>query len=811
MKVQCSCGAKHEFDLTADMRTNPVRFVCPACGLDSSEFVDSLIRRELGQIVVPTGVPVPIRLTFEPPAVAPIATAPQPPRPPMAVRIHTPTAPSAEPEPEPHEQAPVCLKHPGQMATERCYVCSKPICPKCMELFGYVCSPLCKAKADSHGLAVPTYQQQRSVVDARRWRYVVWAGSTVGALAALCVGFWFWYAWFGCLPRSAFSVRFPELAFSGQSVICGEKKDQIVFLHGDTLARYEIPSKKEIWSLKLLDRKKFALLAEQEIKARQEANLRLRDQGVQDLPRIPDAEKLVSEMEKAAAAELNLYVRAHNVWVASPGRLVRYEWQSGKPAKEMEVPAGYGGILSRGDELMLVDTESGKPVITRVNLTSCESLAEELSGPELKLPPGAPTNVPPARTNRPTDLAGSSPGVGTAGLPVGTPGRDRGKPLDPGKVAEQAQHLSLPAKLALPALLANSLNQERALAALDENQPGTISVTGPSAPAYRCTLIPTRNGFIQFGVRLLESRVVQRSAMKLVAAKSALEGNVTAGNSVEASNELLNEMQRSRGGDVVTEDQSRYQVTLRRPGGDAAWTGEVTGPPRLFPLNSVNVLAASKLLLVFNKDNRLLWQSSLNYTIEGGVGALDQGSAFDGQGPCVERDGSLYVFDQGVLTAFDLAKGEARWRLPTVGVAGLFFDDHGMIYVNTTTASHDTIKYSRQIDVSQKVRSSVLKVDPANGRILWNVDPGGFVNYVAGNVILVVQSYQPPEPDEDAHTVETGLETPPYLRIRRINPKNGSEIWEYFQQRSPLDVGFDKDTIRLVFRKEVQVLKFLAL
>ena len=55
MKVQCSCGAKYAFEITPEMRTNPVRFLCPACGLDASEFVDGLIRQELGQNATPHG------------------------------------------------------------------------------------------------------------------------------------------------------------------------------------------------------------------------------------------------------------------------------------------------------------------------------------------------------------------------------------------------------------------------------------------------------------------------------------------------------------------------------------------------------------------------------------------------------------------------------------------------------------------------------------------------------------------------------------------------------------------------------------
>jgi len=104
-----------------------------------------------------------------------------------------------------------------------------------------------------------------------------------------------------------------------------------------------------------------------------------------------------------------------------------------------------------------------------------------------------------------------------------------------------------------------------------------------------------------------------------------------------------------------------------------------------------------------------------------------------------------------------------------------------------------------------------LKVDTRDGKVMWSAKPGGLVNYVSGKFIYTFQSYMPPEPDEeDGFSTETGFDTPPYMRIRRINPRNGSEMWQHFQQRAPLDVQFERNSIRLVFKKEVQVLKFLA-
>ena len=221
----------------------------------------------------------------------------------------------------------------------------------------------------------------------------------------------------------------------------------------------------------------------------------------------------------------------------------------------------------------------------------------------------------------------------------------------------------------------------------------------------------------------------------------------------------------------------------------------------------MNVLAADKLIIVLDKANRKLWQSALGFNIPAAVNALDEESATYGRGPCVERNGALYVFDEGVLSAFDLATGNARWRLPTVGVAGVFFDDHDMIYVNTTTASYENLKYSRQIDLSRKVLSVILKVDSRNGKILWSTQSQGLVNYVWRDCVLTAQSYQPEEP-EDASQADTGFQQGPWLRIRRLSPSDGRELWEHYQERAPLDIAFDRNTIRLVFKREVQVLRF---
>jgi hypothetical protein len=174
MKIQCSCGAKFAVDLTPEMATQPVKFVCPQCGLDSSDFVNQLIQNELAEQKVQ---PVP------PPPENPVA----PPKPaPARLKIsheEKPPAPPVETTPE-NFTSKYCPKHPSVLAVGRCMVCKKPICPKCMEEFGFFCSPFCQNKADLQGIEAPVYAGQKFHVQKQFWRQT---GLIFGSLAALVV------------------------------------------------------------------------------------------------------------------------------------------------------------------------------------------------------------------------------------------------------------------------------------------------------------------------------------------------------------------------------------------------------------------------------------------------------------------------------------------------------------------------------------------------------------------------------------------------------------------------------------------------
>jgi len=775
MKIQCSCGAKYAFDITPEIAQNPVRFVCPSCGLDSSEIVNQLVREELAESAVQRPLP-------DAPAPSVAST------PPPAARIRiSPTAKPTEPAAATPVSSKFCAKHPGERATEKCAVCGKPICPQCLALFGYFCSPLCKGKAEAQKIDVPVYAGRKDLVEARFWRKIGLIAGALGIVLVLALGAWTWYAWFGSVPHPFFSVRFEdtERAYSGGSQLVG--KDQLVFLHGGTLARCDLKTKKQIWSQELVTKEQVARL----VKAQNDLESRLDSENTGGYHHRRSSEDIERSAKQMLQAELSLRVSGQNIWVANADKLTHYDWDSGKVLREIPLPARGGEIVERGDELLLLGAQS----VAHISLASGDVRVEQFGA--------AGATTPAAAQN-----------AATGGLP-GT-GADNGQPLAPAKVEAQAQNLNLPGRVALPALLANAGHEQQLEAALkdDSQHPRPKNSQPPPVAAESFQLIPGQTDFAQFSARLLEEHLVSRSAMQAPPKKSVLDGDLNGVKTTAAANEILNEMQRNRGGDTVTEDASRYQVTVHLPAAADTpdWTGEVVGPPQLFVLKTVNVIAAGKTVIVLDKANKKLWQAALTYSIAAGSGEFAGRESQFGAGPCVEHGDTLYVFDQAVLTAFELNSGNARWRLPSVGVVGLFFDGQDSVYVNTTTGNPDDIKYSRQIDISRKTEAVLFKLDPKTGKTLWSIKPGSSISYLSGKFIYAMESYDPNPTDEEVlNDMTASLQKPPYLYIVRIRPADGRILWEYYDRnRCPINVRFDDNSIELIFKREVQVLRYLT-
>lgn len=851
MKVQCPCGAKYAIDVTPEMARDPVRFVCPECQMDLSGPINDLVRQELGLTPAPAPVapapapiapapvpaapaPAPLRISGSAPASAPAASAPAgiriPSAPASAPAAAPVTIPPAAParlsiarsastathgaavETAPHG-APVpdgeqtCQKHKGEVIVEHCRVCQKPLCPKCMEIFGYVCSPLCKARADSHGLRIPVFAGQKSVMEAKQWRKMGLIGAGIGVVVVGLLGLWIWYAFIGSVPHPIFSVRFPEISYAGDSRISGKK--QFVFLHGGILARYDLSSKHPVWTNELISQQDLDREVDREMKADADAMSEAARNGVDSeyrpRPRLrTDVAKMVQEEMESS---LSLFVQDQNVWVARNAKLTHYDWDTGKPGQEVAMPDSlHRPKMESGELLLTVQNSFGQHIVTHINLASGDTHTEEIGEP-------VKSQVLAAAEKSAAAIAKNKKASGGVGLPTKAGGPDSEKPLDPNKVAQDAQSLPYANKVALPATLSSTMHNEQINQELKDEDGNPIRV-GDLDNLYGRSFVESQYGYVEWSSKMLERKMVSHSAMKAAPGKSILDSNPSVGNSLAGANEILNEMQRSRGGDIVVEDQSRYQVTVHRPEAKDVpdWVGEVIGEPGVFEQKTVTVVKGGSMIVVLDKNNKKLWQADLSQKF-GETSSFDEDDQSEnslGDGPCVEHGDALYVFDQATLTAFDLASGNVRWRVPSIGIVGLFFDDQGSVYVNSSTADLESLRYSRQIDITKKTNPSVLRVDCKTGKVFWTVQPGGLITHVEGNFVFSFTSHQAPDLDPDSLTTLPGM-TDSYMVIKRLDPKSGKTMWDYEEQRSPLHVRFKGNLIELVYRKEVQVLKFITL
>ncbi len=312
---------------------------------------------------------------------------------------------------------------------------------KCLELFGYFCSPLCKGKAEAQNIDVPVFAGRKDVVEATFWRKTGLIAGAFGVAVALALGVWTWYAWVGAVPHSYFSVRFEDTdrAYSGKSQLVG--KDQLVFLHGGTLARCDLKAKKEIWSQELVTKQQI----DDVVKMENDAEARLSAENADGYRRHRSGEDIERSAKLMLQAELSLQVYGSNIWVSHAGKLTHYDWDSGKVLRETALPERGGELVEHGDELLLLGEQS----VTHISLASGDSRVEQF---------GVPGSAA---------FAAVQNSAGGGGLP-GT-GADPGKPLDPQKVEAQAQNLNTPARIALPALLANAQHEQQLEAALKDD------------------------------------------------------------------------------------------------------------------------------------------------------------------------------------------------------------------------------------------------------------------------------------------------------------------------------------------------------
>lgn len=312
---------------------------------------------------------------------------------------------------------------------------------------------------------------------------------------------------------------------------------------------------------------------------------------------------------------------------------------------------------------------------------------------------------------------------------------------------------------------------------------------------------------VELRVKLLEPKITWVKSIK-PRGPSLINGNTTASTSTTGvEEEVFNDIKRDQTGGVKGIDESTYEVRLRRWLGEkpVEWQGDVTGLPGFFSLATVDFLTAGKSLVVFDKHNNPLFRAQLSYPVS-------ERLATNHIAPAAEHNGMLYFFDQGVLTAFQLPGGQVQWRLTSVGVRHLAFEPGGMMYVDTTAASPDEIQYSDQIKFTP-TRPVIMKVDPRNGKILWQVQELGQRSFVTGKFLYTVSL------NRGGSAMLSGLadalnsprqDEPVYFHIHRLDPETGKELWDFYREDAPEEVDFQQNWFLVRFGDDLQVWKYLT-
>jgi hypothetical protein len=218
---------------------------------------------------------------------------------------------------------------------------------------------------------------------------------------------------------------------------------------------------------------------------------------------------------------------------------------------------------------------------------------------------------------------------------------------------------------------------------------------------------------------------------------------------------------------------------------------------------------AGQTLAVFDKQNQKLFDSKLSYPVSERFTTGDLAGRLL---PAAERTNTLYFFDQGVLTAFSLPDGGVRWRLPSFGISAIQFDGQGMLYVDSTAAGPDDIKYADTISF-EKIPSVLLKVDPASGKILWKAEQRGERTIVSGK-FLYSESVQQGGAGLAA-ALGDALNQPPgegpvYFRLYRMDPATGEALWSLYREQGPQNLAIAGNRILLRFGNDLELFKFLA-
>ncbi|HTH48515.1 MAG TPA: PQQ-binding-like beta-propeller repeat protein [Candidatus Limnocylindria bacterium] len=313
--------------------------------------------------------------------------------------------------------------------------------------------------------------------------------------------------------------------------------------------------------------------------------------------------------------------------------------------------------------------------------------------------------------------------------------------------------------------------------------------------------IPAGAGVAVLATQLLEHRIVTSDGSQPASERKKTpvidRENLRAADSTEAVSDFLNQ-----NGGAVERDESRFRVTVHRLFATGAeWTGDVVGRPGFFTTPAMDFLVAGTDLTALEKDNRVAWTAKLSYPV--GPEYLEGGD----RSPVVASGSRLYLFDLGTLTAFDLRSGKAAWRLQTVGATQVL-PVGDAVYVATSSAGPEAIKFNQGVHFSDRTFPIILKVEAATGKVLWSLDrmadhvvmAGKFL-YVARSAVSLAESLSSSMNQRDADVT---------FILRRLDPATGKPEWTWMQGGAPNEWSARNNALLVRRRHELKVLKFAS-
>jgi hypothetical protein len=702
IKVLCPCGAKFRFEIEPVNGRMPGSVACPTCAGDATELANIVISQQLSGV--------------QPVATIMMASTPETPQPIMPPPVSTARvahAPAPAAPPPPSFQAPsgaMCPKHRTEMSVAECFVCKKPICLKCMEQFGYLCSSYCKGQAEAKHLPVPFYEGQifqKQKAEGRSHNLLIMASI---AAITLLFGVYLWYWFIGSRPKQAFRIEtLKSVPFLYADWI---SDDRFFGVTPAKVALFDAKDGTQVWGLDLPKGEINASKSKSETRG-----------GDDDW--FFDFEPTVKLISK-------------DIWVGLPTRVLRLDGQTGKKKGEFSLPQRASDYRLSETHLLAVsrnETNDSK-LLTRISFADArmDSIATPATSGARRL----------IATVRPMQ------GLGNTSL--------------------------------------KNFKEE------DEEFSEFNSISYGRDPDF----VFTSPNVAHVSRHLVEERIaVQTTAKKKSGPLIIDSGTARASQGMAAAQELFNQ---NAPDEKI--DQSLYQITVDRYfGGAPQWSGQIAGRPYFFAQKTVDLLVGGTTLIVLGKNNQKLWEAKLTYPIDGRFEDEENG-------PSLEAGGKLLFYDKGVLTAFDLKKGEAIWRVNSVGISALTLDGNGNVYLSSTTAGPENIRYSGQVNFNDKIYPMIVKVELKSGKVLWQSPRTGSSCAVSGNYVYTSDSQIS---GLDTMKIAMGGDggVPTHWRMHRLDPGSGSEKWEYYREGAPAAMRPRGKKILLHFKDGLRLLKYL--